>query len=199
VPERVENSQAGSDTSSSENSHNWRTIAREHAQVLRARFEEERQEAQRERRAGRPKGELTQSLQDKLGDCNILQLHNVKKLCDRHIKRQRKPPSEHDCSCERYTVLVLGSVTVKTTRFRLEFRRSSFRAERVYVNGPYIRRYWWDGSIVKSKHVTKGKNLRRNLPKKVWVAFRDLLDRPENEEKRRTLIEKLQRVAAAIQ
>jgi hypothetical protein len=105
----------------------------------------------------------------------------------------------YDCSRERYTVLVLGSVTVKTTRFRLEFRRTSFRAERVYVNGPYIRRYWWDGSIVKSKHITKGKNLRRDLPKKVWVAFRGLLDRPENEEIRRTLIEKLQREAAAIQ
>jgi hypothetical protein len=195
----VAKSQAGSDASSSENSPDWRTLARDRAQTLRARFEEERQEEQRKRRAGRPKGELTQSLKDKLGNCNILQLHNVKQLCDRHIKRQRKPPSEHDCSRERYSVLVLGSVTVKTMRFRLEFRRTSFRAEKVYVNGPYIRRYWWDGSIVKSKHIKKGKNLRGGLPKKVWAAFRGLLGRPENEEIRRTLIEKLQREAAAIQ
>jgi len=195
----VEKPQTGSDTSSSGNSQDWRTFARDRAQALSARFEEERLEAQRKRRAGRPKGELTQSLKDTLRNCNILQLYNVKKLCDRHIKRQRKPPSERDCSHERYTVLVLGSVTVKTSRFRLEFRRTSFRAEKVYVNGPYIRRYWWDGSIVKSKHMMKSENLRRNLPKKVWCAFRGLLDRPENEEQRQTLIEKLQREVAAIE
>jgi hypothetical protein len=88
---------------------------------------------------------------------------------------------------------------VKNTRFfALSFAAPHFRAETVYVNGPYIRRYWWDGSIVKSEHVPKGNNLRRNLPKKVWGALRSLLDRPENEEIRRTLIEKLQRRAAAI-
>src|SRR5438067_8083087 len=61
-------------------------------------------------------------------------------------------------------------------------RRTSFRAKRVYVNGPYVRRYWLDGSIVKSKYVKKDKDLRRNLPKTVWLAFKDFLDRPENEE-----------------
>jgi hypothetical protein len=137
-------------------------------------------------------------LRDELKNCNILQLQNAKRLCDWHINRQRKPPSEHDCSREPYTVSVLGSVTVKTKRFRLEFRRTSFRAEKVYVNGPYVRQYWWDGSIVKSKHIPKGKNLRRDIPKKVWAAFRGLLDRPENEELRKTLIQRLQGEVAAI-
>jgi len=194
----VEKPQADLDTSSSENGGDWRTFARDRVKALEARIEEESQEAQRKRRAGRPKGELTESLKDRLRNCNILQLHNVKKWCDQHIKRHRKPPGNQDC-CERYTVLVLDSVTVKNARFCLEFRRTSFRAEKIYVNGPYIRRYWWDGSIVKSKHITKSKNLRRDLPKKVWVAFRGLLDRPQNEEIRQTLIKKVKREASAIQ
>ena len=121
----------------------------------------------------------------------MLQLQGAKKLCDRYIKRQRKPPIEQACG-DRYTVQVLHSVTLKNARFRLEFRRTSLRAEKVYVNCPYVRRYWWDGSIVKSQHVKKGNSLRRNLPKKIWVAFRDFLDRPENEQIRRRLTDKLQ-------
>jgi hypothetical protein len=117
----------------------------------------------------------------------VLQLRSAKKLCDRYIKQQGKPPLEQACG-DRYTVHVLHSVTLKNVRFRLEFRRTSLRAERVYVNGPYPRRYWWDGSIVKSQHVKKG---RRNLPKKVWLAFRDFLDRAENEQIRQRLTDKL--------
>jgi hypothetical protein len=157
-----------------------------------ARYEEERAEAARERRAGRPKGELSQSLIEKLGNCNIAQLQTTKKLCDRYIRKQRKPPSEYDCG-QRYTLFVLGSVTVKNRRFRLEFRRTSLRSTKVYVNGPYIRRYWWDGSFVKSEHVRKGKTLRPQVPRKVWQEFRHLIDRPENEIIRRKLAEKRQR------
>lgn len=162
------------------------------AQAIQAQIAQDREEAQKKRRAGRPKGELTQSLIEKLRNCNVLQLQNVKKRCDREIERQSKPPGDYDCG-ERYTLRVLGSVTVKTTRFRLEFRRTSLRLNKVYVNGPYIRRYWWDGSIVKSEYIRKGKNLRASLPKKVWLEFKGLLDRPENEEIRKRLIEKLQR------
>lgn len=160
------------------------------------RLERDRQEADRKRRAGRPKGELTQSLKDKLQNCNVAQLQRVKKACDWHIKRQRNPPNEHDCPA-KYTRLVLTSVTVKAWRYRLEFRRTSLRAKRVYVNGPYILRYWWDGSIVKSKYFRKGKNLRQELPRKVWLTFRNLLDRPENADICRELTEKLQAEMAA--
>ncbi len=77
-----------------------------------SRLERDRQEADRQRRAGRPKGELTQSLKDKLQNCNVAQLQRVKKACYWHIKRQRNPPNEHDCPA-KYTRLVLTSVTVK--------------------------------------------------------------------------------------
>jgi hypothetical protein len=188
----VEKPEAGSGPSlPAENQEDWRMLTRERAEAIRAQIEQEREEAKRKRRAGRPKGELSPSLVQKLGDCNVLQLQSAKKLCDRHIKRQRKPPIEQVCG-DRYTVHVLHSVTLKKALFRLEFRRTSLRADKVYVNGPYVRRYWWDGSIVRSQHVKKGDSLRCNLPKKVWLAFRDLLDRPENEQIRRRLTDKLQ-------
>jgi hypothetical protein len=165
---------------------------RHDAQARLALYEQERAEAQKKRRAGRPKGELTHSLIEKLRDCNVLQLKNVKKRCDREIERQSHAPRDYDCS-QRYTVRVLNSVTVKKVRFRLEFRRTSLRSKKVYVNGPYVRRYWWDGSIVKSEHVKSGKSLRTAVPKKVWDAFKDLVESPKNDEIRARLIEKIAR------
>lgn len=187
----MEKPEADSGLLSADNQNDWRRLGRERAEAIQAQIEQEQEEAKRKRRAGRPKGELPPSLVEKLGNCNVLQLQNAKKLCDRHIKRQGKPPIEQACG-DRYTVHVLCSVTLKNARFRLEFRRTSLRAEKVYVNGPYARRYWWDGSIVRSQHVKKGNSLRRNLPKKVWLTFRDFLDRPENEQIRRRLTDKLQ-------
>jgi hypothetical protein len=162
------------------------------AQARLAQHEQERAEAQKKRRAGRPKGELTHSLIEKLRNCNVLQLQNVKKRCDREIERQSHAPSDYDCG-QPYTVRVLNSVTVKKVRFRLEFRRTSLRSKKVYVNGPYVRRYWWDGSIVKSKHVKSGKSLRTAVPRKVWDAFKDLVESPKNDEIRGRLIEKVAR------
>lgn len=172
-----------------DNRKDWRALARERAEARRAQIEQEQEEAKRTRRAGRPKGELSPSLVEKIGNCNVLQLQIAKRLCDRYIKRQQKPPKEQVCG-DRFTVKVLQSVTLKNSRFRLEFRRTSLREAKVYVNGPYVRRYWWDGSIVKSQHV-KNSNLRSNLPKKIWFAFRDFLDSPENELIRRSLTDKL--------
>ena len=190
--DRVEKLEASSvflpSSDSSEPKPHWL----ESSQSRLLQIEKEREEAQRKRRAGRPKGDLTESLVEKVRNCNVLQIQSVKKLCDREIERQSKPPSDYDCG-KRYTLRVLRSVTVKTARFRLEFRRTSLRPKKVYVNGPFIWRYWWDGSIVKAKYIRKGKKLRSSLPIKVWLEFRWLLDRPENEEIRKRLVEKLQR------
>jgi hypothetical protein len=161
-------------------------------QARLAQHEEYSKEADRERRAGRLQGELTQSLKEKLSNCTVLQLQNAKKLCDSFIKRQRQPPLERYCG-DKSTVGVLRSVTVKAIRFRLEFRRTSLTVKKVYVNGPFVWRYWWDGSIVKSKYIKKDKHLRQNLPKKVWLEFRDVIDCPENAATRQTLLEKLNR------
>lgn len=171
------------------------TLTQERAQALLHRYEEEREEAKRKRQAGRPKGELTDSLVEKLRHCNILQLRNVKKRCDRLITRQRKPPSDRDCGA-RYTMQVLASVEVKNERYRLEFDRSSYRDPKVYAKGPYVRRYWRDGDYVKVKYIKRGKDLRKNLPKKVWNEFRHLLSDPKNEEIRQQLTKRLRQEAS---
>jgi hypothetical protein len=150
------------------------------AQELLARFDQEREEAKRERQAGRPQGKLTAHFIGKLWNCNVLQLKRVKQICDRFIKDHRRPPADSECG-KRYTLQVLESVTVNHERFRLEFQRSSKRAKQIYVNGPYVLRYWQDGSIIRTKYIKKDKELRRNLPKKVWLAVRGHLVDPDTE------------------
>jgi hypothetical protein len=168
------------------------TLTGERARSMLDRFEQDREEAKKRRRAGRPKGELTNGLVGNLRNCNILQLRNAKKLCDRLIAQQRKPPLDQDCGIG-YTIQVLASITVKNERYRLEFDRSSLKELKVYAKGPYIWRYWWDGAFVKGKYVKKDKHLRTNLPKKIWTEFRHLLESPENERIRFELSEKLRR------
>lgn len=187
----MEKRHANSDPSPSSDEKNEVTSTAERLQARVARFEEELEQAKTKRRAGRHKGELTHDLAERLSKCNVLQLQNVKKLCDRYIKRQRTPPLRRACG-HRSTVHVLSSVSVKSMRYQLEFQRTSFLGKRVYVNGPYVSKYWRDGSIVHSEYIKKDKDLRRNLPKKVWLAFKDLLDRPENDDIRQQLIEKLE-------
>ena len=180
--------------SDSERYHYEPTLTQERAKAMLHRYEEEREEARRKRRTGRPKGELTDSLVEKLRNCNILQLRNVKKRCDRLIARQRRPPVDRDCGA-RYTMRVLASIPVKNERFRLEYDRSSLKDPKVYAKGPYVRRYWWDGDYVKVKYVKRDKQLRKNLPKKVWNEFRQLLNDPNIETIRKQLTECLRRGA----
>ncbi len=157
------------------------------AQELLERMKQQREDAAQERRDGRPLGKLTQSLVEKLRSCNQVQLLRAKKLCDRYIEDHRKPPPLNQCG-KSYTVQVLESVAVKNRRFQLEFRRTTRRAKRVYVNGPYVVVYWRDGSIIQSKYIKKDKNLRQNLPRKVWQAIRYRLESPETEALRQKLI-----------
>jgi hypothetical protein len=168
------------------------TLTGERARAMLDRYDRDREEAKKRRQAGRPKGVLADALIGNLRSCNILQLRNAKKLCDRLIDQQRKPPLDQDCG-KRYTIRVLASITVKNERYRLEFDRSSLNAPKVYAKGPYVRRYWWDGAFVQWKHVKKDKHLRTSLPKKVWTEFRHLLENPENKRIRFELSEKLQR------
>jgi hypothetical protein len=154
---------------------------------LQVRWQQEREEQAAERRAGRLVGKLSHGLREKLRSCNPGQLKRVKKLCDRFIEDHRKPPPQNLCG-KAYTVRVLESVTVGNRRFQLEFRRTTRRAKRVYVNGPYIVEYLRDGSFIKWRYIKKDRDLRVNLPKKVWLAFRGHLDNPETEALRQKLI-----------
>lgn len=151
-------------------------------------FEEERLTAAAERRDGRLRGELTQSLNEKLESCNPLQLRTVIRLAHKFQELHRKPPSLPKCRM-KYTEDVLKHVDVRNRRFTLEFRRSSKRGDRVYVNGPYVVSHWRDGSITKHKYFGN-KNLRKRVPRKVWDGFRELLATPETAERLKQLNER---------
>ena len=140
-------------------------------------LEDEERTAAAERRDGRLRGELSQSLSEKLESCNPLQLRTVIRLAHKFQELHRKPPSLLKCRM-KYTEDVLKHVDVHNQRFTLELRRSSQRGDRVYVNGPYVVSHWRDGSITKHKYFGN-KNLRKRVPRKVWDGFRELLASPE--------------------
>jgi hypothetical protein len=148
-----------------------------HARERLKQFEDERRMAAAERRYGRLRGELSQSLGEKLESCNPLQLRTVIRLAHKFQELHRKPPSLNKCRM-KYTEDVLKFVDVRNQRFTLELRRSSQRGDRVYVNGPYVVSHWRDGSITRHKYFGN-KNLRKRVPRKVWDGFRELLESPE--------------------
>ena len=113
------------------------TLTGERARAMLDRLEEDREEAKRRRRAGRPKGVLDDRLVGGLRNCTILQLGNAKKLCDRLIARQLKPPLDRDCGA-RYTMRVQASVAVKNERYRLEFDRSSLKEPKICCDVSYV-------------------------------------------------------------
>jgi hypothetical protein len=152
--------------------------------------------AKRDRQADRLQGHLTASLMEKLRACTIDQLREAKKLCDRYITDQRKPPPPQDCG-ERYTVTVLSSVCVKNKRYQLEFQRSTKAAKKIYANGPYIRGYYRDGKIIRvDRFRSKDKELYKKLPRKVWSAFKERMSDPALESQRQAIIVKLNEAAA---
>jgi hypothetical protein len=157
-------------------------------EIIARRTREEEDQAKK-RRAGRPRGELTDSLIEKLRACNVAQLKTVKQRCNKYIQDHRKPPSRHDCR-KPFAVKVLQAVTVKNVRYQLEFQRTSLRGKKVYL---YIRvcAYWRDGRIIKLKTIKQDKYFRRSLPKKVWIAFRDYFNNAEIENLRQALLEQI--------
>jgi hypothetical protein len=154
------------------------------------RIREKEEERARDRRQGRIEGKISHSLKEKLTACNILQLQDVKRRCNKLIKRQKAPPTEWECT-PKYVVRVLVSVAIRNKRFQLELRRNSARAKRLYVNGPYICAYWRDGKHVRPKNYSKEK--RRQLPRKVWREMKSYFGNLEVEELRKKLGDELSR------
>ena len=146
------------------------SFAPERAAEFLARYERDLQAARQERRAGRPEGMLSDGLQERLTSCNIRQLETVKRISKRLIARQRKPPLERDCPT-RFAVRVVASFGYKNRLFRAELKRTTKRAEKVYVNGPYVYAYRWDGAYVRPEYFGS-KGLSKKLPRKVWVALK---------------------------
>ena len=149
----------------------------ERARNFLARYEQEQKAARQARRAGRPLGKLSDGQRDMLMRCNIAQLEAVKRMCKRLIIRQSNPPLDQDCPT-RFAVKVIASFGYQNRLFRAELKRTTKRAERVYVNGPYIYAYRWDGAYVRPEYFGS-KGLSKKLPRKVWLAIKGQISGPE--------------------
>jgi hypothetical protein len=123
-----------------------------------------------QRRKLRRIGSLPARVSESLRTCTIPQLLKAKELCDEFIRDQREAPPDEECD-KPFAVAVLLSVPLKNERYRYEIVRSSRRAERIYVNGPYWYRYWRDGKFIHRRAV--GKKNEKQLPPKVKAKLRE--------------------------
>jgi hypothetical protein len=145
------------------------------AQAVLERARREDEKRRRERREGRKRGELSQSLSEKLRSCNPLQLRRVKKICARYLEDHRLPPNELECDEPRPRVkrTVLISVGLKNRRYRLERRDCGKNCLQCPHHGPYLYFYYRDGSIIKEKYL--GKAPFGKAPRKVRAAITQVL------------------------
>lgn len=145
---------------------------RERLDAMNARREAAALAQKEKNRADRKAGRLTPGVINGLRACTIPQLLKAKKLCDKFISDQRHAPQDEDCGEDKPFILkVLLSVPHRNQRFRLEIIRSTRKAEKVYVNGPYWYRYGRDGKVVFRRAV--GKKNVRELPRKVKSKLRE--------------------------
>ena len=164
------------------------SFAPERARNFLARIEQEHKAARQIRRAGRPLGKLSDGQKEMLMRCNIAQLKTVKRMCKQLITRQSNPPLDQECPT-RFAVKVIASFRYQNRLFRAELKRTTKRAEKVYVNGPYVYAYWLDGAYVRPKYFGS-KGLSKKLPRKVWLALKDQISGPEIEKLKSELSEK---------
>jgi hypothetical protein len=155
------------------------------------RHERERQTEREKLRAGRPDGLLADSLCDRLKSQNIAQLEKIKRLCNSLIARQRKPPSQWDCH-NRFAAKVIASFGFKDRLYRVELKRTTKRAAKVYINGPYVYAYHWDGAYVRPEYFGS-KNLSKKLPRRAWKALKDQMAGPEIKKLKSELAAQLSR------
>jgi hypothetical protein len=157
-----------------------RLTAAERSRQLLEQYEREREAQQLQRRAERPQGRLSQGLKEKLSSCNIAQLKTVKVFCKHLIDRQSKPPRSIDCPSQ-FAVKVIASCNYQNKLYRAELKRTTQRADKVYVNGPYVYAYCWDGAYVRPIYFG-AKGLSKKLPRRVWNALKDQISGHEVEK-----------------
>jgi hypothetical protein len=153
------------------------TFDMERARATLIPFDQEREARRQKLRAERPAGRLSDGLQERLNKCNIAQLEQVKSLCKRLIVRQRNPPLDRDCP-NQFAVKVIASFRFRNRLYRVELKRTTKRAEKVYVNGPYVYAYRWDGAYVRPEYFGS-KHLSKKLPRNVWAALKGHIAGPD--------------------
>jgi hypothetical protein len=141
---------------------------------MQARIDADAAQREQERRDDRKAGKLSKRVYNALRACTVPQLLKAKKQCDKFIWDQRHAPSDGDCNDDRPFILkVLLSIPHRNQRFRFEIIRTTKKAEKVYVNGPYWYRYGRDGKVVFRRAV--GKKNVRELPRKIKSKLKEYL------------------------
>jgi hypothetical protein len=184
----VEEDRTTSDESTTDDAPENISFGSDRAKELLERMRQETERDAKRRQDGRPKGQLSRSLLEKLKACNVQQLLQVKNYSDQFISAHKLPPSRHECRL-RHVVRVLAAVPVRNKLFQVELRRNSARAARVYVNGPYVCAYWRDGQYIRKKNYSKDEFKR--LPRKVAAALKPFLHSNEVEQLRLKLQQRL--------
>lgn len=140
--------------------------------MSQARIEAAALARKEQKQADRKAGRIPEGVSKGLRSCTVDQLRKAKKLCDKFIWDQQHAPPDGDCAEDRPFILnVLLSIPYRNQRFRYEITRSTKKAEKVYVNGPYWYRYGRDGKVVFRRAV--GKKNVRELPRKIKSKLRE--------------------------
>ncbi len=122
----------------------------------------------------RQRGLLSPTLRENLRACNVLQLQNVRKLCEQYTRDQQNPPQPSECG-ELFTEEVLVSVPLKNKRYQLELRnRKAKDPDKRYLNGPYLYAYHRDGKYIRQEYFRKTE--WKKLPRKVRSAIKPFLN-----------------------
>jgi hypothetical protein len=130
--------------------------------------------AAKDKKERRKRGLLSPTLRESLRACNVLQLKNVRKLCQQYVQDQRNPPEPFECG-EHFTEEVLVSVSLKNKRYQLEIRnRKAKEPGKQYLNGPYLYAYHRDGKYIRQEYFKKVE--WKKLPRKVLSAIKPFLN-----------------------
>jgi hypothetical protein len=153
-------------------SNDWPAQARKRLEEREDRNKREREEQARKRKEGRLRGELSDSLVERLRSCNPQQLHNVILRCHAFLQDHEKiAPSREDCHRRFRGIAVLVSVPVGNSRYQYEKQPCGKNCSKCPNHGPYLYVYQRNGAYFPSKSLGKYP-FKNRAPRKVLAAVR---------------------------
>lgn len=148
---------------------NWRADLRKRWEANIEQARRDNAEHTRKRREGRPHGELSESLIQRLRNCNPPQLQNVIRSCRELLKAHRRPPLKSDCR-NRFQGSVRVSVAVGNKRYQYETRSCGKDCGKCPNHGPYLYVYMRDGALFPAKSLGRAP-FKAPVPRKVKTAI----------------------------
>ena len=154
----------------------WRLRAQDRFEQISEQIKRDKEERAQKRKEGRPRGELSESLKDKLNNCNPQQLRNVIASCRALLRHHRLAPSQFECHRPFRGITVLVSVSVKNKRYQFEKQPCGKNCAKCPNHGPYLYVYCRDGAFAPAKSLGTYP-FKSRIPRKVKVAIRESMKR----------------------